>query len=58
MCTFLSSRSMSEQLKGGCGYTDSWCTSLSDGTKMRCEPELVCKGKKTCQKRKENEHCL
>ena len=46
MCTFLSSRSRSEQLKGGCGYTDSWCTSLSDGTKMRCEPELVCKGKK------------
>lgn len=46
MCTFLSSRSRSEQLKGGCGYTGSWCTSLSDGTKMRWEPELVCKKKK------------
>ena len=58
MCTFLSSRSRSEQLKGGCGYTGSRCASLSDGTKMRWEPELVCKEKKTCQKRKGNEHCL
>lgn len=51
--TFLSSRGRSEQLKGGCGYTGSWCTSLNDGTKMRCEPELLCQKKH--QNSKENE---